>query len=180
MSAAFLLLIAAVNLYILVNVYRTFQYVKNGGEYVEEDLNLLLAKSGVLARLFRPMFRMIRQSWHMYPLGFLFGLGFDTATEIGVLGISAAGAASGLLQTFQQLGGAIGLAVIVSVYAAGSVPGEFVPGAQAAFLTSATFAALAGLTAAVLVRQRRGVPHDELELEADLEVATAGAAPEAA
>ena len=95
-SAAFLLLIAAVNLYILVNVYHTFQHVKNGGEYVDEDLNLLLAKSGVLARLFRPMFRMIRQSWHMYPLGFLFGLGFDTATEIGVLGISAAGAASGL------------------------------------------------------------------------------------
>ena len=103
-----------------------------------------------------------------------------TATVLTGVEPEHAGAASGLLQTFQQLGGAIGLAVIVSVYAAGSVPGEFVPGAQAAFLTSATFAALAGLTAAVLVRQRRGVPHDELELEADLEVATAGAAPEAA
>ena len=66
-----------------------------------------------------------------------------------------AGSASGLLQTFQQLGGAIGLAVIVSVYAAGSVPGQFVPGAQAAFLTSAAFAALAGITAIVVLRPRR-------------------------
>ena len=42
------------------------------------------------------MFSMIRRSWHMYPLGLLFGLGFDTATEIGLLGISAAGASKGL------------------------------------------------------------------------------------
>ncbi len=95
-SAAFLLLIAAVNVYILVNVYRTFQHVKNGGEYVDEDFNMLMAKSGVLARLLRPMFRMIEKSWHMYPLGFLFGLGFDTATEVGLLGISAASAANGM------------------------------------------------------------------------------------
>ena len=46
--------------------------------------------------MFRPVFRMISRSWHMYPLGVLFGLGFDTATEIGVLGISAAEAAKGL------------------------------------------------------------------------------------
>jgi nickel/cobalt transporter (NiCoT) family protein len=49
-----------------------------------------------LARLFRPMFRVITRSWHMYPLGLLFGLGFDTATEIGVLGISAAEVTKGL------------------------------------------------------------------------------------
>lgn len=61
-----------------------------------------------------------------------------------------AGAASGLLQTMQQLGGAIGLAVIVSVYASGAVPGEVVPGAEAAFLTAMAFA-LVGLAAAVLV-----------------------------
>jgi nickel/cobalt transporter (NiCoT) family protein len=95
-SAAFLLLIAAVNVYILINVYRTFQHVKNGGAYVDEDFNMLMAKSGILARLFRPMFRMIEQSWHMYALGFLFGLGFDTATEVGLLGISAASAANGM------------------------------------------------------------------------------------
>ncbi len=95
-SAVFLLLIAAVNIYILINVYRTFQHVKSGGEYVNEDFNTLMAKSGVLARVLRPLFRMIETSWHMYPLGFLFGLGFDTATEVGLLGISAASAAKGM------------------------------------------------------------------------------------
>ncbi len=95
-SAAFLLLIAAVNLVILSGVWTTFKRVRNGEGYVEEDLNALLAGRGVLARLFRPMFRLITQSWHMYPLGFLFGLGFDTATEVGLLGISATEAANNL------------------------------------------------------------------------------------
>jgi len=54
-------------------------------------------KSGKeLMRFFRPLFGMITRSWHMYPLGVLFGLGFDTATEIGLLGISAAEASKGL------------------------------------------------------------------------------------
>ncbi len=66
-----------------------------------------------------------------------------------------AGSASGLLQTFQQLGGAVGLAVIVSVYAAGAVPGEFLPGARAAFLTSATMAALAGVAGVIALAHRR-------------------------
>ena len=57
---------------------------------------MLLGNRGLLGRVFRPMFRMITRSWHMYPLGMLFGLGFDTATEIGVLGISAAEATKGL------------------------------------------------------------------------------------
>ena len=75
---------------------RTFQRVKRGEPFVEDDLNILLANRGLLGRLFRPLFRFIRASWQMYPLGFLFGLGFDTATEIGVLGISASQAAQGL------------------------------------------------------------------------------------
>ena len=95
-SAIFLLLVAAANFVILLSVYRTFQVVRHGGAFVEEDLNHLLAQRGVLGRLFRPMFRLISRSWHMYPLGFLFGLGFDTATEIGVLGIAAAQASKGL------------------------------------------------------------------------------------
>jgi nickel/cobalt transporter (NiCoT) family protein len=95
-SAGFLFLIAAANLLILLSVYRTFQRVRRGGAFVEEDLNHLLAQRGLLGRLFRPMFRLVAKSWHMYPLGFLFGLGFDTATEIGLLGISAAEAAKGL------------------------------------------------------------------------------------
>src|SRR5262249_46033161 len=92
-SALFLLAIAVMNLFILGSVYRTFHRVKNGGVVVEEDLDALLAGGGLLARLFRPLFGMVRTSWHMYPLGLLFGLGFDTATEIGLLGISAAEAA---------------------------------------------------------------------------------------
>src|SRR5580700_10015983 len=95
-SAIFLFLVAAANFVILLSVYRTFQDVRHGGAFVEEDLNHLLAQRGLLGRLFRPMFRLISRSWHMYPLGFLFGLGFDTATEIGVLGIAAAQASKGL------------------------------------------------------------------------------------
>jgi high-affinity nickel-transport protein len=95
-SVVFLVLVAAANLVILRSVYRTFRQVRRGGAFVEEDLNRLLAQRGLLGRLFRPMFRLVARSWHMYPLGFLFGLGFDTATEIGLLGISAAQASKGL------------------------------------------------------------------------------------
>jgi nickel/cobalt transporter (NiCoT) family protein len=95
-SALFLLAIATMNIVILLMVYRTFRLVKSGAPYRDEDLDMLLAGRGLLARFFRPMFGMIRQSWHMYPLGFLFGLGFDTATEVGLLGISAAQASQGL------------------------------------------------------------------------------------
>ena len=79
-----------------------------------------------------------------------------TATVLAGVEPEHAGSASGLLQTFQQLGGAIGLAVIVSVYAAGSVPGQFLPGARAAFLTSAGFAATAfGVALLLHVQGRR-------------------------
>jgi high-affinity nickel-transport protein len=84
------------NVVILLSVYATFRRVKAGEPYVDDDLNMLLAGRGFLSRLFRPMFCLIRQSWHMFPLGVLFGLGFDTATEIGLLGISAEQAAQGL------------------------------------------------------------------------------------
>ena len=95
-SSVFLFAIAVVNLIVLCSVYRTFARVRRGGAYVEEDFDLLLGSRGFLTRLFRPIFGMIRSSWHMYPLGILFGLGFDTATEIGLLGISAAEASKGL------------------------------------------------------------------------------------
>jgi high-affinity nickel-transport protein len=95
-SAFFLFGIAMVNLVILRSVYRSFLRVRRGAPYVEEDFELLLAGHGWLSRLFRPMFNLIRSSWNMYPLGFLFGLGFDTATEIGLLGIAAAEASKGL------------------------------------------------------------------------------------
>jgi len=95
-SAGFLFAIAAVNLLILRSVWRTWRHVRAGGSYLDEDFDLLLNNRGILARLFRPLFRLITRSWHMFPLGFLFGLGFDTATEVTMLGISATQAAKGL------------------------------------------------------------------------------------
>lgn len=95
-SAAFLLLIASINVVILLNVYRVFQRAKRGRAVGDEELNAMMAGGGLFARSCRSLFRLIEASWHMYPLGFLFGLGFDTATEVGLLGISAAEASNGL------------------------------------------------------------------------------------
>jgi high-affinity nickel-transport protein len=95
-STLFLFGIAIVNLIVLRSIYQTFLRVRRGEPYVDEDFDLLLNSRGFLSRLFRPVFRMINCSWHMYPLGILFGLGFDTATEIGLLGISATEASKGL------------------------------------------------------------------------------------
>jgi high-affinity nickel-transport protein len=95
-SAIFLLAIAAANLVILRGVWCSFRTVRQGGRLDDDALDMLLAGRGLLARLFRPLFRAITRSWHMYPLGLLFGLGFDTATEIGLLGISATQASQGM------------------------------------------------------------------------------------
>ncbi len=95
-SALFLFVIAAANLIILRSVWRTYRHVRDGGRYVDEDFDVLLNNRGVLARLFRPLFKLVTASWHMFPLGFLFGLGFDTATEVALLGISATQAAQGV------------------------------------------------------------------------------------
>ena len=95
-SALFLFLIAAMNIVILRGVWRAFRQVRDGRPYDPDDLDLLLDGRGVLARLFRPVFRLVSRSWHMLPVGFLFGLGFDTATEVSLLGVSAAEAAKGV------------------------------------------------------------------------------------
>ena len=78
-----------------------------------------------------------------------------TATVLGGVEPEHAGSASGLLQTTQQLGSAVGVAAIVSVYAAGAVPGAFVPGLRAAFLTSAAFAGIGFVVAALTLRPVR-------------------------
>jgi nickel/cobalt transporter (NiCoT) family protein len=95
-SATFLLIVALANIVILVSTYRVFRKVKSGGKLVDKDLDQLLAGGGFLSRIFRPLFGVVGRSWHMYPLGLLFGLGFDTATEVGLLGISASQASQGL------------------------------------------------------------------------------------
>lgn len=95
-SAAFLLVIGVANLFVLGGIWQAFRRARAGHPVHEEELAALLAGRGLLARLFRPVFGLVSRSWHLYPVGFLFGLGFDTATEIGLLGISAAQAAQGL------------------------------------------------------------------------------------
>jgi high-affinity nickel-transport protein len=95
-SAFFLFAIALANIIVLISIYRSFVTVKNGGAFVEEDLDLMLSNRGLLGRMFRRFFRLIERSWQMYPLGLLFGLGFDTATEVGLLGIAATQASDGL------------------------------------------------------------------------------------
>jgi EmrB/QacA subfamily drug resistance transporter len=89
-----------------------------------------------------------------------------TATVLGGVEPEHAGSASGLLQTAQQLGGAIGLAVIASVYAAGAVPGQFIPGLTAAFLTSAGMSVGALVSVLVLLRVRRVQAATELVVAA--------------
>ncbi len=81
-----------------------------------------------------------------------------TTTVLGGVEPEHAGSASGLLQTTQQLGSAVGVAVIVSIYATGAVPGQFVPGVRAAFLTSAAFSLAAFLVATLALRPQRPAP----------------------
>ena len=95
-STLFLLVIAAMNSVIVAGVWRVFRHVRRGGVFAEEDFDFLLNSRGLLARLFRPAFRLVNHEWHMFPLGFLFGLGFDTATEVALLGLSAIQAAQGM------------------------------------------------------------------------------------
>ena len=95
-SMTFLFAIAAINLLILRAVWPMLKHVRLGGAYSHDDLDLLLNSRGLLARLFRPLFRLVTESWHMFPLGVLFGLGFDTATEVALLGLSATEATKGI------------------------------------------------------------------------------------
>ncbi|TQI79054.1 high-affinity nickel-transport protein [Serratia fonticola] len=95
-SSLFLLMVALINLLVLISVWRTFRQVKRGELKSDRSLESVLHHGGVLARIFRPLFNLVNKSWHMYLVGFLFGLGFDTATEVGLLGISAASAGHGM------------------------------------------------------------------------------------
>ena len=95
-SALFLLGISLANIAILISVYRVFAAVKRGDRLIEDDLQEMLGQRGLLGRMLRSLFGIITRSWHMYPLGLLFGLGFDTASEVGLLGISAAQGSAGL------------------------------------------------------------------------------------
>ncbi len=87
-SGGFLLLIGLFNLYIWFDIYRLFMKMHRGQDD-EGNLEQLLLSRGFISRFFGPLYRFISKSWHVYPLGFLFGLGFDTASEVALLAISA-------------------------------------------------------------------------------------------
>jgi len=95
-SAAFLLLVATINLLVLAEIFRAFRRVRRGEGYCERDLDGMLDGRGLAGRFFRPLLKIADESWKMYPIGVLFGLGFDTATEVGLLGIAAVEAGKGL------------------------------------------------------------------------------------
>ena len=95
-SAFFLLTIAAINLVILRSVWGSFQRARRGEDVGEQELELLLSGRGLLARILRPLFRMVTASWQMFAIGLLFGLGFDTATEISLFTVAAGQASGGL------------------------------------------------------------------------------------
>jgi len=95
-SAAFLYLIALINFLVLWEIFLAFRKVRRGEEYDDKSLDEFLNQRGLMGRFFRPLLRVVDKSWKMYPVGVLFGLGFDTATEVGLLGIAAAQAGRGL------------------------------------------------------------------------------------
>ncbi|HYM97946.1 MAG TPA: HoxN/HupN/NixA family nickel/cobalt transporter, partial [Candidatus Sulfotelmatobacter sp.] len=94
-SGGFLILIGILNLIVLLDVIGVYRRLK-AGEYDRDSLELELTAGGFMTRIFGRLFRVIRHSWQMYPVGFLFGLGFDTASELAILAISAGAAAKGL------------------------------------------------------------------------------------
>ncbi len=95
-SATFLFVIALINGLVLWEIFLAFQKVRRGEEYSEQTLDEFLNQRGIMGRFFRPLLRMVDASWKMYPVGVLFGLGFDTATEVGLLGIAATAVGKGM------------------------------------------------------------------------------------
>lgn len=95
-SIIFLLAVAIMNMIIFYNLYQNFYRVRSGNISRQQDIHTLLEKGGLLTHFLKPLFSLIQKPWHMYPLGFLFGLGFDTATEVGLLSLSATQASHGL------------------------------------------------------------------------------------
>jgi len=95
-SAVFLFAIAAMNVLVLRSITGTFARIRRGEPYVDQDLPAILDSMGRVGRMVRPLLRLLDRSWKMYAVGFLFGLGFDTATQVGMLGISATAATHGM------------------------------------------------------------------------------------
>ncbi|WP_169789970.1 HoxN/HupN/NixA family nickel/cobalt transporter [Streptacidiphilus melanogenes] len=91
-SGTFLMLIAAINAVVLVGIVKVFRKMR-GGEYSEAELEEHLNKRGLMNRILGRVTKAVSKPWHMYPVGLLFGLGFDTATEVSLL-VLAGGASA--------------------------------------------------------------------------------------
>ena len=95
-SAAFLLFVAAINFTVLVDIFAAFARARRGEQIEDERVDTMLDRRGLIGRFFRPLLKIVDRSWKMYPIGVLFGLGFDTASEVALLGIAAVEAGKGL------------------------------------------------------------------------------------
>jgi high-affinity nickel-transport protein len=94
-SGLFLMLIAILNLIVMISIVKVFIKMRQGA-YSEAELEKHLDSRGFFMRFFGPIARRIDKSWKMYPLGLLFGLGFDTATEVGLLVLAGSSVIAGL------------------------------------------------------------------------------------
>ena len=94
-SGVFLLLIGLINLAALIGIVQVFREMRHG-RYDEAELERQLDKRGFLNRILGRVTRAVTKPWHMFPTGFLFGLGFDTVSEIGLLVIAGGAVAANL------------------------------------------------------------------------------------
>jgi high-affinity nickel-transport protein len=95
-SGIFLYVIAAINAAILIGIARVLRQMRRTGAFDETELERQLSSRGLMNRILGPVSRRVRKSWQMYPVGVLFGLGFDTATEVALLFLAAGAASSNL------------------------------------------------------------------------------------
>jgi high-affinity nickel-transport protein len=94
-SGVFLWVLGLLNLAVLVGIVKVFRRMRSGG-FDEAELEAQLDKRGFMNRLLGGLTRAVRKAWHIYPVGVLFGLGFDTATEVGLLVVAGGAAALAL------------------------------------------------------------------------------------
>ena len=94
-SGGFLMLIGVLNLIVLISIVSVFRQMRSG-RYNDDELEVELNKRGLLNRFFGPLARSVDTSWKMYPIGLLFGLGFDTASEVALLVLAGTSVAAGL------------------------------------------------------------------------------------
>jgi nickel/cobalt transporter (NiCoT) family protein len=94
-SGTFLYLLAALNVVVLAGIIKVFREMRTG-TYDEKELEEQLNKRGLMNRILRPLARRVDSPWKMYPIGVLFGLGFDTATEVALLVLAGTAVVSGL------------------------------------------------------------------------------------